>query len=470
MAAGPMANSGLAREIIIRTVPGKMRYTPDTLEVRPGESIELVFINDDEMQHNLILTRPGTRVLAYAQKAWALGAEAQARQFVPEDRATILHSKVLNPQERETIRFNAPAEAGTYPFVCTLPGHAFSMKGLLHVGDGPRPGMRDLKYSVYRGAFQTLPDFRTLTPTATGELPGNQFDLEVSGRRRDYAIQFTGTLDVPADGEYTFSLRSDDGSRLYIANRVVVDNDGVHGSDSEKSGKVRLTRGPHPIRLDYFQAQSGQDLQVAWSGGSLDAFPLSVTKPAGGDAHQFHLTPTLEPIVLRASVAGGPDRGISVGFPQGVHLVFNAETCAVEFGWAGLFLDSGPVVGRNADDRGANPARILGQRFEIGGASTPIRIGRPEPSKVAFKGYRRGEAPTFLFEVDGVAVEQTIRPATSGTGFQYDFKIAPTPHHVFFMINPENLRLTSTAGQWFDGLLVVPPDKARSFSVTVVRP
>jgi len=87
----------------------------------------------------------------------------------------------------------------------------------------------------------------------------------------------------------------------------------------------------------------------------------------------------------------------------------------------------------------------------------------------AFKGYRRGQAPTFLFEVDGIPVEQTIRPAPSGTGFQYDFKVGPTPHHVFFMVNPENLRLSSTVGQWFDGLLVVPPDKASAFSVTIVR-
>lgn len=51
--------------------------------------------------------------------------------------------------------------------------------------------------------------------------------------------QFTGLMDVPIDGEYTFYTTSDEGSKLYIGNTEVVNNDGVH-SPQERSGKIGL--------------------------------------------------------------------------------------------------------------------------------------------------------------------------------------------------------------------------------------
>jgi hypothetical protein len=78
-----------------------------------------------------------------------------------------------------------------------------------------------------------------------------------------FSLQTSTTLIVPADGEYTFQLNSDDGSRLYIDGREVIDNDGEHqafGPDPDdsmavglKETVVNLKKGEHPLVLNYFQ-------------------------------------------------------------------------------------------------------------------------------------------------------------------------------------------------------------------------
>jgi hypothetical protein len=67
-----------------------------------------------------------------------------------------------------------------------------------------------------------------------------------------FSVRWTGYLTVPRSGSYTFATTSDDGSSLYIDDRVVVDNRGPHVSRTE-TGAVDLTEGSHRIRIDYTQ-------------------------------------------------------------------------------------------------------------------------------------------------------------------------------------------------------------------------
>src|SRR5688572_28996510 len=55
-------------------------------------------------------------------------------------------------------------------------------------------------------------------------------------------IRWNGTIKVPKDGKYKFFLESDDGSRLFIGGKQVVDNNGLHGME-EKEGEVELKAG-----------------------------------------------------------------------------------------------------------------------------------------------------------------------------------------------------------------------------------
>jgi hypothetical protein len=78
-----------------------------------------------------------------------------------------------------------------------------------------------------------------------------------------FVTEVTGYLVVPRDGTYGFRLTSDDGSRLTIDDTTVVDHDGLHGAEP-KDGAVTLTAGSHPLRVDHFERDGGQQLQLAW--------------------------------------------------------------------------------------------------------------------------------------------------------------------------------------------------------------
>jgi hypothetical protein len=90
-------------------------------------------------------------------------------------------------------------------------------------------------------------------------------------RAERWGARFRGFVRVPSDGVYTFRLSSDDGSRLWVGDTLVVDGDGSHTS-REYRGAVALRAGLHPIRVDYFQAGGGRALALVVEGA--DGAPL----------------------------------------------------------------------------------------------------------------------------------------------------------------------------------------------------
>jgi alpha-L-fucosidase len=76
-----------------------------------------------------------------------------------------------------------------------------------------------------------------------------------------FAFDFTGYIKIAKDGIYTFFTQSDDGSKLFIDDEEVVDNDGDHGT-VEKSGKAALKKGYHKIKVTYFDSGGGNELKV----------------------------------------------------------------------------------------------------------------------------------------------------------------------------------------------------------------
>jgi hypothetical protein len=67
-----------------------------------------------------------------------------------------------------------------------------------------------------------------------------------------YASIHDGYIFIENSGEYTFYLKSDDGSRLWINGVLIIDNDGLHGM-REKSGAVSLESGYHHFRIHFFE-------------------------------------------------------------------------------------------------------------------------------------------------------------------------------------------------------------------------
>jgi len=125
--------------------------------------------------------------------------------------------------------------------------------------------MSDLRYEYYRSSWDKLPDFDEIRHEASGPVASGLFDLSIADRTSEFGFVFRGKLWVPEDGEYTFWLDSDDGSRLTVAGEAILLHDGIHGLGSVRQAARTLTRGHHDIRLDYFQKLGGHGLRVDWA-------------------------------------------------------------------------------------------------------------------------------------------------------------------------------------------------------------
>ena len=141
--------------------------------------------------------------------------------------------------------------------------------------DKPGALVSGLNCAYYECKVVTLPDFSKLVPVTTGVV---DYPVIEERLRDDYfAFRFNGFLQAPTAGIYKFSLDSDDGSRLYIGDELVVDNDGLHGAGTGVEGQVALSRGVHAITIEHFEREGDQSLVVNWQppGRSLVKIPAN---------------------------------------------------------------------------------------------------------------------------------------------------------------------------------------------------
>ncbi len=116
-----------------------------------------------------------------------------------------------------------------------------------------------IDFSYYKGEISSVSDINNLKPEEKGTL--RNFDISGADQEDHFAFIFEGFIDIPLKDVYTFYVRSDDGSQLYIDDVLVVDNDGGHSARTHK-GHVGLEKGKHKIKLLYFEDYMGQELQV----------------------------------------------------------------------------------------------------------------------------------------------------------------------------------------------------------------
>ena len=86
--------------------------------------------------------------------------------------------------------------------------------------------------------------------------------------KNNWGARFSGLINVPEDGNWTFFLNSDDGSELWINDASVVQNYGMHGM-REYSGSLNLTAGYHDFRIEFFQGGGPHGLKFSWEGPNV---------------------------------------------------------------------------------------------------------------------------------------------------------------------------------------------------------
>ena len=134
-APGAAAPSG-PREIDL-TAGDTMKFNTTSLEASPGEDLDVVLTNIgtvpvEVMGHNWVLLKAGSDAAEFSNAA----SVAKDTGYIPPSLKDeiIAHIDVLGPRKSGEVRFKAPTVPGSYPFLCSFPGHcAAGMKGTLVV-------------------------------------------------------------------------------------------------------------------------------------------------------------------------------------------------------------------------------------------------------------------------------------------------------------------------------------------------
>ncbi len=140
-------------------------------------------------------------------------------------------------------------------------------------------------------AIETL---AKLKPQASGVVPEIELDVPQRKEADAFALRFTGMIQVPKSGKYTFFIASDDGSRIYIDDKLLVNNDYLQGM-TERNGTVELSAGAHPFVVTYFDNGGGDGLAVAWSGPGMPKQKIAPDRLTLGGT-----TETLHDVAIRA--------------------------------------------------------------------------------------------------------------------------------------------------------------------------
>ncbi len=145
----------------------------------------------------------------------------------------------------------------------------------------------NFKYYTYTGGMAYLPDFNSLSPVATGNVP----NVTLANRTQDdqFAFLWEGYIIIPQTGTYYFRTRSDEGSKVFlgslsgtsspysVSGPAIVNNDGAHLPTTITSQGIHLEQGVYPIAIAYFEYVGGETMELTWrtpmSGFEFETIP-----------------------------------------------------------------------------------------------------------------------------------------------------------------------------------------------------
>lgn len=130
--ARPAAWSGGPDDIIALTTRPGLKFDKASFTVKAGERVQLSFTNADDMLHNVVIARPGS-LDAVGKAALTMGIDGPDLGYVPRSDAVLFNTCLLQPGASQSLYFTAPEKPGSYPYLCTYPGHYLKMNGIMHV-------------------------------------------------------------------------------------------------------------------------------------------------------------------------------------------------------------------------------------------------------------------------------------------------------------------------------------------------
>ena len=145
--------------------------------------------------------------------------------------------------------------------------------------DTLKPGLLGEYFDIGRPSAD-FPDFAKLRPTLTRvdanlDFEGTQECWKGTKLRDYFAVRWTGFIDIPTTGTWTIGCDSDDGSRVTLDDKLLVENGGLHAM-REATGNVDLRKGAHKIRVEFFENEVFAGIRLSWG---LKSKPLLIVPP-----------------------------------------------------------------------------------------------------------------------------------------------------------------------------------------------
>jgi len=289
--------------------------------------------------------------------------------------------------------------------------------------DKPHPTVSKLNYTVYKGAYTTEPDYKTLKTEAQGTTPtltSNEVKL-----LNEYLLRYTGTIHIDQDGEYTFKLSIPGGKGMMHINGATA----VPLITNRGQGKIQLQAGDHPFDLFYAKtvdwAKSALGLTV--SGPGIREFLLTDGNVSSNDAVDPILINATANTTLRSftDVPGGirVTHGVNVGSPTQVHYTYDMDKGMIVQVWRGGFLDATPMWHERGDgsSRAAGSVQFLGTPAPaIGKLTTADAAWATDTAGTGYKpkGYilDAEDRPVFRYQVYGSLVNDASTITDGGQG------------------------------------------------------
>jgi len=91
----------------------------------------------------------------------------------------------------------------------------------------------------------------------------------------NFSVRWEGSLKIDKDDIYTFYIKSDEGTRLFIDNKLIINTWKEKKRPMTSSGKIRLNKGFHHIKLEYYFNQKFADIKLLWSSRAFKKRPVS---------------------------------------------------------------------------------------------------------------------------------------------------------------------------------------------------
>lgn len=286
---------------------------------------------------------------------------------------------------------------------------------------------RDISYSVYEGEFNEMPDLSKLNPVQTGTTPG--ITHEFVSLNEKFLLNLKGKIDLPATGKYNFLLQSNGVGLMNIdGEEVVAMGQWAHGGD------IALEAGEHEFEIYYYKPYSWvtNGLGLLVEGPGFRRMPLHIrsSMPLSNPVNPIKFDVGNEPRITRAFVdypGPGAQRerrivhAISVGYPEGIHYVYDPDRAALAIAWKGEFLDATPML----NSRGDGSVRPGGNKLLLGDETNlAVLLGGQEAWPAApsdalgyrFRGYiiNNQGSPVFQYTVGNSLISDWIKPKENG--------------------------------------------------------